>query len=129
MDMLEEIVDLLKILGPEDYKKLIKKILKYIGKPHGSKVKEGAFKDCTIELAGDKAFIAVAPKKGKIVWLTSDNIESYRFVKEKERLHYTKYKTYYYYNITFKDGKTSYVRMRKKYRKAMMKYTKNQESE
>ena len=127
MSTLITVVDLVKILGFKN----LQELLNYFLKNHGSKVKEGAFKDCTIELAGDKAFIAVTPKKGEIIWLTSDNIQSYQFVKKKDRFRPLKmaYKTYYYYTITFKDGSTSYVRMRKKYRKAMMKYTKNQESE
>ncbi len=121
MGALITVVDLVKLLGFKN----IQDLLAYFLKNHGSKVKEGAFKDCTIELAGDKAFIAVTPKKGEIVWLTSDNIRSYQFVKEKERFRprKMKYKTYYYYTITFKDGSQSYVRMRKKYRKAMEKYT------
>lgn len=115
-----EVVKLAEMLGF----KSIPDLLKYFLRNHGSKVKEGAFKDCTIELAGDKAFIAVTPEKGEIVWLTSDNVESYQFVKKKDRFRPIKmsYSTYYYYTITFKNGKTSYVRMRKKYRKAMLNH-------
>jgi hypothetical protein len=121
METLITVVDLVNMLGFKNLQELIT----YFLKNHGSKVKEGAFKGCTIELAEDRAFIAVTPKKGEIVWLTSDNIQSYQYVKEKERFRPLKmaYKTYYYYTITFKDGSQSYVRMRKKYRKAMMKYT------
>lgn len=109
-------VDLAKLIAP----KLLDELIAYEGKPHGSKVKEGAFKDCTIELAEDKAFIVATPENGEIVWLTSEYIQSCQFVKEKEKLHKGKLKTYYYYNIIFKDGSKSYVRMREKYRTAML---------
>ncbi len=116
MTIPKEVIDLAKILGPE----VLAELIKYFGKTHGSKVKKGAYKDCAIELDGDKAFIVTDPEKGEVVWLASDNIQSYQFVKEKEKFHRMKLKTYYYYNITFKDGSTSYVRMRKKYCKAML---------
>lgn len=126
MEIITVAGNLAKIVGPEVWNELKDEFIEYRRKPHGSKVKEGAFKDCTIELAGDKAFIAVTvekDEKGKIVWLTSDNIRSYEFVKKKKKLRKGKFKTYYYYTITFKDGSGSYVRMRKKYCKAMMKHT------
>lgn len=116
MEILTVAVDLMKLLGPV----VLDELIEYGGKPHGSKVKEGAFKDCTIELADDKAFIVATPESGEIVWLTSDYIQSCQFVKEKEKLHKGKLKKYYYYNIIFKDGSVSYVRMRKKYREAML---------
>ncbi len=111
---------MIQILTPEVLGALRSKIEQYKRIPHGSKVKEGVFKDCTIELAGDKALIAVNLEKGEVVWLTSDNIQSYQLVKEKERFHKGKYETYYYYHITFKDGSTCYARMRRKYRDAMI---------
>lgn len=114
-----EVIDLVKVLGIE----VLEELKKYFGKTHGSKVKEGRYKDCTIELNGDKAFIVVNPEKGEVVWLTSDNIQSYQFIKEKERLHKGKKKMYYYYHITFKDGSTSCVRMREKYKTAMIRHT------
>lgn len=119
MELISVVTEMATIFGPE----ILNKLKNYAGKPHGSKVKEGAFKDCLIELAGDKAFIVVTAEKGEIVWLTSEYIKSYQFVKEKEKLRKGKFKTYYYYTITFKDDSVSYVRMRKKYLKAMMKHT------
>lgn len=116
MTIPKEIIDLAKVLGPE----VLADLIKYFGKTHGSKVKEGAYKDCTIELDGDKAFIVTNPKKGEVVWLTSDNIQSYQFMKEKKRMHNGQFKPYYYYHITFKDGNTCYARMREKYRDAMI---------
>ena len=48
-------------------------------------------------------------------------VESYRFVEKKyKKLKLKDY--YYYYEITFKDGSESYVRMSKKYRDAMERY-------
>lgn len=128
MDISKTASDMVKILAPMVLEEMREKLEKYKSIPHGSKVKKGAFKDCTIELDkdGGKAFIVVNPVKGEVVWLTSENIRSFQFVKEKERLHNLKMKTYYYYSITFKDGSTSYVRMRKKYRNAMLKHTQKQ---
>ena len=85
------------------------KTVSYMGKPQGSQVKQGAYKDCTID-------------RGDVVFLTSDTIQSCQLLKEKKKLHSGKLKTYYYYNIFFKDGSRSYVRMRKKYRNAMLNH-------
>ena len=94
----------------------------YLSKDHGSKVKEGAFKECSIKLIGDKAGIVVNENRGDVVFLTSDYIQSYQYVMDKERTVGLKRHTYYYYNITFKDGSKSYVRMRRKYRDAMISH-------
>lgn len=111
---------LITILGPIAADELKRRVEEYRKKPHGSKVKEGIFKDCTIELDGDRAFIAVNPEKGEIVWLTSDNIQSYQFMQEKKKFHNWQLKTYYYYHIIFNDGNQCYARMREKYRDAMI---------
>ncbi len=94
---------------------------KYWSKDHGSKVKRGAFQDCSIEMFGDKACIVVNEDSGEVVMLTSDTIQSYEYVKEKYKA--SRMKKYYYYDITFKDGSESYVRMSKKYREAMESHT------
>lgn len=107
------------VVGPE----IIKRMVKYQKGNHGSKVKRGAYQDCDIEMFGDKACIVVSPDDGKIVLLTSDNIESCTFIKKKTRYRGLKLKDYYYYEIDFKNGEQSYVRMRKKYRNAMSNYT------
>ena len=98
-------------------------IKKYISKDHGSKVKQGAFQECPLEMFGDKACIVVNEDSGEVVMLTSDTIQSYRYIKEKKRIVGLTRHTYFYYNITFKDGRESYVRMRRKYREAMESYT------
>ena len=98
-------------------------IKKYISKDHGSKVKQGAFQECPLEMFGDKACIVVNEDSGEVVMLTSDTIQSYRYVKEKKRTVGLTRHTYFYYDITFKDGSESYVRMRRKYREAMESYT------
>ena len=105
------------VVGPM----VFKKTKKWLEKDHGSKVKEKKYRECPIELFGDMACIITDIEKGEIVLLTSENIKALKFVKEKERgfpLH-----TYYYYKIEFKDNSESYVRMRRKYRDAMLKYT------
>lgn len=119
--VLENGKKLITVLGPMAADILREKIEKYVEKPHGSKVKDGAFEGCPIELAEDKAVIAVHPEKGEVVLLTSDNIQSYQLMMEKKKLHKVKFKTYYYYYITFRDGSTCYARMRKKYRDAMIR--------
>lgn len=115
---------LAEILAPELLDRLRKKVMDYKGKPHGSKVKDGAYKDCLIEVDPDEeyAFIVVSMSRGEVVYLTSDTIESCQLIKEDKKLRKGKLKTYYYYNITFKDGSRSYVRMRKKYRDAMLNH-------
>lgn len=92
----------------------------YWGGNHGSKVKMGAFQECKVEMFGDKACIVVDPERGEIILLTSDYIQSCQFVKEKFKK--LKMKTYYYYEIVYKDGKQSYVRMSGKYRDAMTRH-------
>ena len=103
------------IVGPA----LLKQGIKFVGKDHGSKVKKGAFQECPVEMFADKACIVVDTEEGEIVLLTSENIQSYRYIKKKDRMAHT----YYYYEIVFHDGTTSYVRMRRKYRDAMINYT------
>lgn len=98
-----------------------KQIKKYFSKDHGSKVKQGTFQECSIEMFGDKACIVVNENSGEVVMLTSDTIQSYRYIQEKYKA--SRMKKYYYYDIIFKDGRESYVRMSKKYREAMESYT------
>ncbi|WP_300944551.1 hypothetical protein [uncultured Duncaniella sp.] len=81
----------------------------------------GEFAEATIEMFGDKACIQLDKAGSRVLLLTSENIQSYRYVKKK--YHKLKLKDYYYYEITFKDGSESYVRMSKKYRDAMERYT------
>ena len=95
---------------------------KYTSKNHGSKVKMGEFAEASIEMFGDKACIKLNENSSQILLLTSDNVESYHYVEEKKRLVGATYHTYFYYNIKFKDGTESYVRMRRKYRDAMEQY-------
>lgn len=94
--------------------------LKYWKNDHGSKVKEGAYKNCSIDMFGDKACILVKPELGKVVLLTEEEVEFCEFIKEKFRV--KRGKNYYYYEIRFKDGNKSYIRMSSKYRDALCKY-------
>lgn len=111
------------VVGPVALE-VAKRIFKnYFSKNHGSKVKMGEFADAKIEMYGDKACIKLNESGSQVLLLTSDNIQSYQYVKEKEKPHGIKLSTYYYYNIYFKDGTSSYVRMRGKYRDAMEQYT------
>lgn len=96
---------------------------KYWEKDHGSKVKQGTFQECSIEMFGDKACIVVNEEQGEVVFLTSDTIQSYQYVKEKKRTVGLARHTYFYYDIKFNDGSESYVRMRRKYRDAMLNHT------
>ena len=112
------------ILTPEVLAWVKKRALNFMGKPRGSKVKDGAYKDCLIETDPNEeyAFIVVDMSRGEVVMLTSDTIQSCQFLKEDKKLNKGKFKTYYYYNIVFKDGSRSYVRMSKKYRDAMLSH-------
>lgn len=111
-----EAIKIVTVLGPG-----VIKIGKELWDKTGSKVKTGAFQDCPLDMFGDKACIVTNPKQGGVVLLTSETIASYEFVKEKHKK--AKFKTYYYYEITFKDGQKSYVRMSSKYRNAMLSHT------
>lgn len=106
------------VLGPS----VLEETRKYWSKDHGSKVKRGAFQECSIEMFGDKACIVVDESNGNIVMLTSDTIQSYQFVKKKKRIVGLSSHTYYYYDIIYKDGRESYIRMRKQYQDAMLNH-------
>lgn len=97
-------------------------ITKYLSGNHGSKVKMGDFVDCKIARFGDEACIVVNSKHGHVILLNSDTIERCQYVKEKKRMVGLEYKTYFYYNIYFKNGQKSYVRMSRKNRNAMLSH-------
>lgn len=99
-----------------------KELKKYLSKDHGSKVKMGTYQECPIGLFGDRACIVANADNGEYVLLTSDTIQSCSYVKEKRRFVGLTSHTYFYYSITFKDGSESYVRMRRKYRDAMLNH-------
>lgn len=100
-------------------KKLFKK---YLQKDQGSKVKKGAFAEASIEMYGNQACIQLDKAGRNVLLLTSDNVRSYEYVKEKKKAHGLTVHKYYYYTIYYTDGSSSYVRMRKKYRDAMERY-------
>lgn len=108
---------LMTTLAPIALGALQKKMGDYISTPHGSKVKEGVFKDCPIELIDNEACIVTDADKGEVLYLNRYTIESYEYKKKKKKIK----GTYYYCNITFKDGSVSYVRMREKYLGAMLR--------
>lgn len=76
----------------------------------------------SIEMFGNKACIQLDEEGSNVYMLTSDNVKDYEYVKEKKKLGGKGYRTYFYYDITFKDGTESYVCMRRKYRDAMEQY-------
>lgn len=105
-----------------DKKEIIKKIViqkavefaeKELTKNHGSKVKKGLYEECKITLIGTKACIYLGNKE--YLELTDKNVQRITFIKEKHKIDHT----YYYYEIEFCDGRSSYVRMRRKYKDAM----------
>ena len=71
---------------------LTKKIKDYLGKDHGSKVKQGSFAECSITNFADKACI-FDEANNRSIFLISDNVYSCRFIIEKFRP--SKMKTYY----------------------------------
>lgn len=100
-------------------------IVKYIGdlpetikaelkKDHGSKVKVGRFHDCSIVFAGTKSCIVVDAEQHELVYLTPEYVLCSRYVEKKFRL--SRGKTYYYYEIIFRDGTESYVRVSEEHR-------------
>lgn len=99
---------------------VIKEAEKYWSKDHGSKVKDGAYEESSIQIVGNKACILVDVAHGEVVFLTSDEIESCKFIKEKFRLN--RGKKYYYYEILFTDGKVCQIRVSDLIREAMSEY-------
>ena len=97
-------------------KKLAALAVKELSKNHGSKVKKGCFEDCKITLVGTKACIYL--ENCEYLELTDENVQKITFIKEKHKIDHI----YYYYEIEFHDGKSSYVRMRRKYRDAMCEH-------
>lgn len=93
-----------------------KKIAEELTKNHGSKVKKGLYEDCKITLVGTKACIYL--ENHEYLELTDANVQKVTFIKEKHKIDHT----YYYYEIEFCDGRSSYVRMRRKYRDAMCEH-------
>ena len=94
----------------------------YTSKNHGSKVKMGEFAGAALKMFGDKACIKLNKDGSKVLMLTKENVKSYKYHTEKQKMGPKGYHTYFYYTITFKDGTESYVCMRQKYRDAIEKY-------
>lgn len=88
-------------------------------KDHGSKVKMGMFAECSIERYADRACI-VDKDNGLWIALTSENVKECRYLRKKYKV--SRGKKYYYYEIIFANGSSSYVRMSKKYRECLEKY-------
>ena len=88
---------------------------KELTKKHGSKVKNGDYKGCKITLIGTTACISLG---NEYIALTDEYVQKITFVKKKHKIDHT----YYYYELKFRDGKISYVRMRRKYRDAMFNH-------
>ena len=97
-------------------KKLTKFAEKELTKKHGSKVKRGLYEECKITLVGTKACIYLGNRE--YLELTDENVQKIKFIKEKHKINHT----YYYYEIEFHNGRSSYVRMRRKYKEAMYEH-------
>lgn len=110
------------VLGPVALAEAGKQFKKYTSVDHGSKVKTGQFAGASIKLSGDMAYIKLNEDSSRILPLTPENIESCRYMTKKKRQVGLESHTYYYYEITFKDGSKCTARMRKKYREAMIKH-------
>lgn len=105
--------DTKKAIAKMAVKKVVEMAEKELLKDHGSKVKKGAYEECSIVLVGTKACISL--ENHDYLELTDENVQKIVFIKEKHRIDHT----YYYYEIQFRDGRSSYVRMRRKYKDAM----------
>ena len=108
--------DIKSELGKLAIKTLAKLAEKELDKNHGSKVKKGRFAECKVTLVGTKACIYLG--NCEYLELTDENVQKITFIKEKHKIDHT----YYYYEIEFRDGGSSYVRMRRKYRDAMYEH-------
>lgn len=112
---------IVKIAGPF----ALKQIKEYLSGNHGSKVKEFAYAECKIARFDHVPCIVVDEGSGKIIPLSSDTIEKYTFIKEKKRMVGVKLKTYFYYDITFKNGERSRIRISRKNCDAMLRNLKS----
>ena len=99
-----------KIAGPF----ALKQITEYLSGNHGSKVKEFAYAECKIARFDNIPCIVVDSGSGKIIPLSSETIEKYTFIKEKKRMVGVKLKTYFYYDIKFRNGERSRIRISRK---------------
>lgn len=89
-------------------------IKKELKKNRGSKVKTGLFAGSPIVEAGTSSCIVVDKDKHMFVYLTSENVQ--RITRVKKNFKLIRGKTYYYYDLTFRDGTRSYIRVSKKHR-------------
>ncbi len=105
-------------LGPA----ALKEVTHYLLGNHGSKVKMGDYAECKIARFDDTACIVVDSESGAVIPLGEDTVESYDFVKEKKRMVGLKYKTYFYYNVRFKNGQESYIRISRKNMMAFLQH-------
>lgn len=101
---------IIKIAGPI----ALEQITEYLSGNHGSKVKEFAYADCKIARFDNIPCIVVDAGSGEIIPLNADTIEKYTFIKEKKRMVGVKLKTYFYYDIMFKNGERSRIRISRK---------------
>jgi len=92
---------------------IIKELKEYNKNPHGSKVKEGAFKGNRISILDNESCILVDSES--IVPLTSDYVKICKYDKKKFRIKMMK--DYYYFNIVFTDDRRSYIRVSEKHLK------------
>ena len=112
---------IVKIAGPF----ALKQITEYLSGNHGSKVKEFAYAECKIARFDNIPCIVVDSGSGKIIPLSSETIEKYTFIKEKKRMVGVKLKTYFYYDITFRNGERSRIRISRKNCDAMLRNLKS----
>ena len=89
-------------------------IKKELKKDHGSKVKAGRFVDCPVVAVGTTSCIVVDEDNNTFVYLTPENVLRSTHVKKNFRL--IRGKTYYFYELVFRDGSQSYIRVSKKHR-------------
>ena len=115
---------IVSVVGPV----ALKKLQDYVSTNQGSKVVQGAFYGCPIEWMGDKACIVLDKQKGEIILLTSDTIQSFQTSYSKKKFAGLKYQRFFYCDIKFKDGSESYAQMTWKYRKAIYKHIRSDES-
>lgn len=100
------------VFAGEAAQDLLAKIKENAATLHGSKVKAGRFEGCRIVYAGKSSYIELGDDL--LLYLTPDCVESVSFSHKKYRV--KKLANYYYYNIRFRDGSESFVRVSEKHR-------------
>lgn len=111
---------ILSELDSKTAEKLRISLKKHEGESVGTKVRDGAYNGKRIIMVDGKPCIYADPERGKVIFLSSRTMEECEYRMKKLKLRHGEPVTYYYYKVTFVNGDVSLLRMRKRFRDAML---------